>query len=303
VRVAIVGGGGGTGASTAFNLLAQQTPVEVALVDARAEMVASHVWDLEQVLELAPGATVVPGDETHVREADVLVITAAAPLTVNTSRLVYLEDNARILAGVADMLTTGWPGVVVVVTNPVDPLVTWFRRRTALHRLRVVGYTINDSLRLRTGLANAFGLPAGAVEAWAVGEHGDAFVPLFDRVTVGGVSRMPTPAEADVAVEFVRNWYVRHVALDSGRSSTWTTGLGVSRMVRAILAGGELWPASIVLEGEYGIDGVAVSVPVTLGPSGAEEIHEWDLTEDQQRGLLAAAELVGAVVDGLPDSG
>jgi malate dehydrogenase len=299
VRIAIVGGGGGTGASTAFNLLAQQTPAEVALVDERAAMVASHVWDLEQVLELAPGATVVAGDESHVRDADVLVITAAAPLTVNTSRLVYLADNVRILGGIADLLPADWPGVVVLVTNPVDALVTWFRQRTALDRTRVLGYTVNDSLRLRTGLADAFGVPAGSVEAWAIGEHGDAFVPLFDRVTVDGVPRVPSTAEADAAVEFVRGWYVRHVALDSGRSSTWTTGLGVSRMVRAILSGGEVWPASVVLAGEYGLDGVAVSVPVTLGPRGAETIHEWELTSDQRRALHTAAELVRGIVDGI----
>ena len=300
MKVAIVGGGGGTGASTAFNLLAQQTPVEVAVVDARAAMVASHVWDLEQVLELAPGATVVAGDETHVGDADVLVITAAAPLTVNTSRLVYLEDNVHILDGIAGLVAENWPGVVVLVTNPVDPLVTWFRRRTGLDRRRVLGYTINDSLRLRTGLAQAFGVGAGTVEAWAIGEHGDAFVPLFDRVTVDGIPRLPTAAEAGAAVDFVRSWYVRHVALDSGRSSTWTTGLGVSRMVRAILSGTDgPWPASLVLEGEYGVAGVAVSVPVSLGPNGAEAIHEWELTPDQDASLHAAAGLVRGVADGI----
>lgn len=297
MKVTVVGGAGGTGASTVFNLLVQQEPVEVAVVDARDEMVTSHVMDLEQVAELAPGATVVAGGQDDVREADILVITAAAPLTVNTSRLVYFEDNLRILDGVADLLPADWPGVAVMVTNPVDPLVTWFRRRTGFERRRILGYTVNDSLRLRTGLANAFGEPAGVVEAWAVGEHGDAFVPLLDRVTVAGSPRVPTDEEAAAAIEFVRTWYVRHVALDSGRSSTWTTGLGVSRMVRAILDGGELWPASVVLEGEYGIDGVAVSVPVTLGPQGAETIHEWELTPDQQNGLHEAAELVRGIVD------
>jgi malate dehydrogenase len=69
-------------------------------------------------------------------------------------------------------------------------------------------------------------------------------------------------------------------------------------MVRAILSGGELWPASVALEGEYGIDGVAVSVPVTLGPRGAEAIHEWELTSDQRRALHDAADLVRGIVDG-----
>jgi len=300
VRVAIVGGAGGTGASIAFNLILLRLGLDLVVVDSRPEMVTSHVMDLEQVLEQSPGSTLSTGAPEDVADADVVVVTAAAALTVNTSRLVYLGDNARILDGVAASLPAGWPGVVVVVTNPVDVLVTRFGERTGLDRRKVLGYTINDSLRLRSGLAHAFGVPAGEVEAWAVGEHGDSFVPLFDRVTVSGAPRVPTESEAAAAVEFVRGWYVRHVALDSGRSSTWTTGVGVARMVAAIVRGDDgVWPASVALEGEYGIDGVAVGVPVTLGPGGAETIHEWELTEAQLEALHAAAELVRGLAAGI----
>jgi malate dehydrogenase len=300
VRVAIVGGAGGTGASIAFNLLLMRLGLEVVIVDSRPHMVTSHTLDLEQVLEQAPGSTLGTGELADVRDADVVVVTAAAPLTLNTSRLVYLGDNARILDGVAGALPASWPGVVVIVTNPVDPLVTRFQARTGIDRGRVLGYTINDTLRLRTGLAKAMGEAGGDVDAWVVGEHGDTFVPLFDRVTVSGVPRTPTEDEAAAAEEFVRTWYVRHVALDSGRSSTWTTGLGAARMVAAIVRGSdELWPASVVLRGEFGIDGVAISVPVTLGRDGAGAIHEWDLTEEQLAGLRAAAELVRGLASGI----
>jgi len=300
VRVAIVGGAGGTGASIAFNLILLRLGLDLVVVDSRPEMVTSHVMDLEQVLEQSPGSALTTGTLEDVAGADVVVVTAAAPLTVNTSRLVYLGDNARILDGVAAALPPAWPGVVVVVTNPVDVLVTRLNERTGLDRRKVLGYTINDSLRLRSGLAHAFGVPAGEVEAWAVGEHGDSFVPLFDRVRVSGVPRLPTESEAAAAEEFVRGWYVRHVALDSGRSSTWTTGVGAARMVAAIVRGGDgLWPASVALEGEYGIEGVAVGVPVTLGPAGAETIHEWDLTDAQLEALRAAAELVRGLASGI----
>jgi malate/lactate dehydrogenase len=298
VKVAIVGGAGGAGASAVFNLLLTGNPLDIAVVDSRDEMVTSHLMDLDQVLEQSPGAALTRGGDDDVRAADVVVITAAAPLTVNTSRLIYLDDNARIVDGVADLLPPSWPGVIVIVTNPIDPLVTRFQQRTGLDRRRVLGYTINDSLRLRTGLAKAFGAPPGAVAAWVVGEHGDACVPLLDRVSVAGVPRAPTETEAAAAVEYLRTWYVRHVALDSGRSSTWTTGLGVARMVSAIANGaGDLWPASLVLAGEYGIDGVAVTVPVTLGRGGAEAIHQWELTPDQMSALRASAELVRRLVD------
>ena len=96
VRVAIVGGAGGTGAATAFNLVLTGLPLDIAVVDAREAMVTSHLMDLDQVLELSPGCSLARGSEDTVHEADLVVVTAAAPLTVNASRLVYLDDNARI---------------------------------------------------------------------------------------------------------------------------------------------------------------------------------------------------------------
>jgi malate/lactate dehydrogenase len=97
----------------------------------------------------------------------------------------------------------------------------------------------------------------------------------------------------------LRTSYARHVALDSGRSSTWTSGLGVARMVSAVAGDGELWPASVVLDGEYGIEGVAVTVPVTIGRAGAGEIHEWDLEPGGLDALRASAELVRAAVESI----
>lgn len=272
-------------------------PHEIVLVDDRPEMITSHVMDFEQTLELSPGGSVRGGDLSDVRDADVVVLLSATPLTVGTSRLDYLAGNALIVDELADALVTPWAGVIVVVTNPVDPLVTRLQQRTGLDRRRILGYTINDSLRLRTGLAHALGVPPGSVEAWVLGEHGDKSVPLFDRVSVDGVQVHPTADQAAAAEEYLRTWYVRHVALDSGRSSTWTSGLGVARMVAAIDGAGELWPASVVLDGEYGIEGVAVTVPVTIGRAGAEQIHEWELGADDLEALRASAGFVRAAVD------
>jgi malate dehydrogenase len=215
---------------------------------------------------------------------------------VNTSRLVYLNDNAAIVGRVLDLLPAGWPGILLMVTNPVDPLVTWAQARTGIDRRRILGYTINDSLRARTGVARELGATPSSVEAWVIGEHGDACVPLWDRVRVDGHLVDLTAPQRAAAEAFLRTWYVRHVALDSGRSSTWTSGLGIARMISAIgRDDGELWPASLVLAGEYGIDGVALSVPVMLGREGAREIVPWRLTPAQSAALARAAGLVGDV--------
>jgi malate dehydrogenase len=294
-NVVIVGGGGGVGASVAFNLLIGRGGFDVVMTDRRPEMVRSHVLDLEQVLEQGASGTVREGSDDDIPRADILVVTAALPLTVNDSRMVYLEGNARIVTAVVDLLPEGWPGVLLLVTNPVDPLCTIAQRRAGLDRRRVLGYTINDSLRLRTGIGRVLGVAPGRITAWSIGEHGPLTVPLWDRVQLDGAAVALERAQREQVEDFVGNWYVRHVALDSGRSSTWTSGLGVARMVSAIAHGdAQPWTASVVLEGEYGISGVSLSVPVSLGPGGVAETHEWELSAHEAAGLRKAADQVRA---------
>jgi malate/lactate dehydrogenase len=274
---------------------------EVVLIDSRPNMIASHVLDLEQTLEQGASGTIREGEQDEVAGSDVVVMCAGAPLTVNTSRMIYLEDNARTMDATLDRLDEHWAGKLLVVTNPVDPLVTWAQRRTGIDRRHVIGYTLNDTLRFRTGIAKALGTELGSVEAWVLGEHGDACVPLLDRVKVNGEPVELTAEQAIAAEHFLRNWYVRHVGLDSGRSSTWTSGLGVARMVRAVSSEGpgELWPASVMLDGEYGVRDLALGVPVTLGRGGAEQVHEWDLTPDQRAGFNSAAALVRGAAEAI----
>jgi malate/lactate dehydrogenase len=297
--IAIAGGAGGVGSSLAFNLLLRPEPYDVIVVDRRPQKVLSHVMDLEQVPALGSGRSVRPGSLDDLAGADVVVVCAAVPLTANTSRSVYLQGNAEIVGGIARRLA-GWPGVLVMVTNPVDPLCTWVVRRHGLDPRRVLGYTLNDSLRLRTAIAARLGAPAAGVRAYVLGEHGDAAVPVFSRVTVDGEAVTLDAAAREEADTFVRTWYRRHVALDSRRSSTWTSGAGAARMIAALAGEDEPWPASVIADGEYGIRDASVTVPVTLGPGGAERIHEWELTPDELAALRRAADSVRGAAGQLP---
>jgi malate dehydrogenase len=286
MKVAIAGGAGGVGSSLAFNLLIRPEPFDVVVIDRRPQKVLSHVMDLEQVLGLGGGRSVRPGEYDDLDQADVVVVCAAVPLTENTSRSVYLEGNARIVAAIAERLRD-WDGVMIMVTNPVDALCS----RLDGDRRKVLGYGLNDSLRLRTAIGQARGVAAERVDAWILGEHGDAGVPIFSRVRIDGEPVALSTEEQATSLEFVRTWYRRHVALDSRRSSTWTTGAGVAQMIGQLGAGGET-VASVRLQGEYGIEGVSLGVPVTLGPGGVEAIHEWELTGEEHAALQRAAEVI-----------
>jgi malate dehydrogenase len=306
MKVVIIGGAGGVGASVAFNLLLRGEPYDVVLVDLKPNMIASHVMDLEQTLALVATRSVRGGDEAEALDSDVVVVCASAPLRLNSSRLVFLNENAAIANRISDLLANvgpNWGGALIMVTNPVDPLCTWVQRRTGLDRRRILGYTLNDSLRLRTGISRVLDVAPQSIDAWVIGEHGDSCVPLFSRVKVTGAPVELAAEERRKAEEFMRSWYARHVALDSGRTSTWTSGMGVARMIASIAYGkGELWPTSVVLAGEYGIDGVSLSVPVSLSHCGAEEIHEWEITPEEHAALLASATRVREVTEKLSQS-
>jgi len=298
MKVVLAGGAGGVGASLAFNLLLGEHEHDVVIVDTREATARSHVLDLEQVLEQGGRGTIRVGDHSDLDGADIVVLSASAPLRPNASRLVFLEENAAIVSEYADAIATrqpGWPGVVVMVTNPIDPLVMALQRGTQLDRHRVIGYSLNDSLRLRTAIAAALHTAPGAVEAWSLGEHGDASVPLLSAVRIDGAPARLTDAQRDAALDFTRGWYARHVALDPTRSSTWTSGRGLARVVTALAGGAPVTiPASIVLDGEYGLRGVALSVPATIGRGGVTAIHSWPLADDEAAGLRDAAAVIAA---------
>jgi malate dehydrogenase len=300
VKVAITGGAGGVGSSVAFNLLLAEHPYEVLLFDNRPNMITSHTMDFEQVLEQDGSGSVRAGAEGELAAADLVIAAGAAPLTVNTSRMVYLADNAAIVGALLDQLPPAWPGILILVTNPVDPLCTWASERSGIPRERLLGYTLNDSLRLRTAIGTELGVGPGRVEAWVIGEHGDESVALFERVRVDGEPVALDAGRRARVIDFIRTWYTRHVALDSGRSSTWTSGRGLARMVEAIRTdSGELWPASVVLAGEYGIDGASLGVPVRLGRGGVAELPEWDLEPDELAALRAGAATVRTAAAGI----
>ena len=293
MKVALFGGAGGVGSSAAFNLLLDPAGHELVIVDNRPEMVVSHVMDFQQVLEQGASGSVRAGDLDDLPDSDVLVLCASMAEGPSDSRMLFLERNAQIVRSAAKALGPDWPGVALIVTNPVDPLVTLLQQVTGLDRRRAIGYTLNDTLRLRTGIALALGLDPGRVDAWVVGEHGDSSVPVFTRVLVDDEPVALTAEQQATAAEFTRGWFAKHKALDSGRSSTWSSGLGTARMVGAMAnGGGQRFPASIVLEGEYGIAGVSVTVPVTIGRDGVEEVHEWELSDEEQAALSAAAECI-----------
>jgi malate dehydrogenase len=301
MKIVIIGGAGGIGSSVAFNLLRTDTPYDIVIVDNRANMITSHVMDLNDALSLGGARSIRGGEISDAFDADVVVVSAGVPLILNTSRDIFLHANATLLAGIVDPLVAAkWSGVFLLMTNPVDPLLTWISRRTGWPKDRLLGYTLNDTQRFRTGIAQALGVAAQSVSCVIVGEHGVGQVPVFGSISVDDKPVLLSDSQRAIVLDYIDNWYLRHVALDSNRTSTWSSGVGGALMVEAIVHGSSTpFPASIILGGEYGVTGVSSSSPCMLGPGGLVRVVEEPLNDDERARFIAAAAKIAELADSI----
>jgi malate dehydrogenase len=294
-KVIIVGGYGGVGSALAYTLLTSADPYEVALLGRRSQWVTCQLMDLGGITPFRHTA-VRSGDIDDFADSDVVVITASVPFESQASRRDFLTCNIEVLRpyfrALAE-LPADWPGHVIVVTNPVDPLTTWLSHSARIDRHRILGYSWNDSLRLRIAIGQTLGTPASDVVGWVLGEHGDGCVPLFDRVHVRGKPVWLSPEHQLAINAELRGWYARWSALGVSRTTSWTTATGLAGMIHDLASRtSSEWCAAVPLRGEYDIDGVALGVPITLGSNHVSPVHEWRLAQHDSHALHHAADVI-----------
>jgi malate dehydrogenase len=299
LRIGIIGGGGTVGSAAAFRMAALDFAEEIVLVDAREHMARSHAMDLEQAASDLGSTTVSAGTWTDLAGCGIVVLSASLPERNVASRDEYLRGNVAIVREAAGHLAAECPdAVVIVATNPIDVFTTALARFGGRPARSVLGYSWNDTLRMRWAVARVLKEPVADVGATVIGEHGDLQVPLFDRVTLRGNTVALTLEQQREAEEAVRSWFGTYQGLQSGRTSGWTSAIGIAKLVSAIARGPtEPLPVSAFLEGQYGVSDISLGVPARLGPGGVEEVVELPLDQSQMEAFRAAATKVGRLVD------
>jgi malate dehydrogenase len=291
--VGIHGAAGAVGAATAF-ALAQGGAGELVLADAAAPRLACLAMDLEMLRAMLPGLDVARGGAQELAACDVVVACAATPHRDGEPRSAFFEQNAAILAPLADALAAPAAAcrTLVLVSNPVDALATWLQARLG-PRVRVVGHTLNDTLRLRVAIARVRGCDPTEVEAWSVGEHGPHAVPLLSRALVRGAPAGLSAGERQRVLAEVRGWYARWQAHATGTTSAWTSAWGAAALVRALRDGDPRpWPVSTLLRGAYDVEGVCLTVPALLAPDAPPRPLQWRIDAGERAGIAAAAAAV-----------
>ncbi len=292
-KVSVIGAAGTVGAASGYNLAYRDVVDELVFVDIpeKEDETVGQAADVNHGVAYDSNTTVVQGDYSATEGSDVVIITAGIPRKPGQTRLDLAGDNAPIMEDIGSSLAEYNDDFVSVTTsNPVDILNRHLYEVGDRDRHRVIGFGNRlDSARFRYVLAERFDVPVQNVDAAIMGEHGDDQVPVFSKVRVDGRDPAFDDAEKE---EILSDLQESAMNVISRKGATeWGPATGVAHMVEAILRDtGEVIPGSIPLEGEYGLDDVALGVPLKLGREGVEEVVEWDLTDFERDQLDDAAE-------------
>jgi len=299
-KVTVVGAGN-VGATCALEL-ARRDVYDVVVVDIIENLPQGKALDLDQM-----GAVL--GFEPNVRGAndygpaagsDVVVITAGRPRAPGMTRDDLVQTNEQIVGSVTREAVAGSPdALLVVVSNPLDAMCHVAKNVSGWPKQRVVGMAgILDTARFRTFVAWETGSSVKDVQTLVLGGHGDQMVPLVSATTVGGVPLRQLVGEDRIQamVERTATGGGEIVTL-LGTSAWYAPGAAAAQMVDAIMLDEKrVLPCTAYLEGEYGIEGLYMGVPVKLGRGGVEEIVALELSDDERAALSASAEAVREVV-------
>jgi len=300
-RIAVIGAGmvGGTCAQR----LAERGYADVVLLDIVEGLARGKALDIQESLPVAGSDAKVIGTSSYddVRGAAVVVVTSGIARKPGMTREDLVMTNAKVVRDVCENVARMAPdSIIVMVTNPLDAMVQLAQQVTGMDRTRVIGQSgVLDSARLRTFIAEELNVSVSSVSAYILGGHGNTMVALPRLSSVGGVPLVDLlPRERIAAlVDRAVNGGAEVVQLLKTGSAFYAPAASAVSMVDAIvLDKKEILPCAIRLEGEYGIRGTVVGVPVKLGAEGVEQVLQLELTPEEQDALLKSAAAVRETV-------
>jgi malate dehydrogenase len=300
-KVTIVGSGN-VGA-TAAHWTASKELADVVLIDIIEGVPQGKGLDLLEAMPIEKRDTHILGTQDYADTAnsDIVVITAGIPRKPGMSRDDLLHTNHKIMKDVVGKVVQFSPNcILIIVSNPLDAMAQAAFKMSGFSRDRVIGMAgVLDSARFRSFIAEQLQVSVENVTAFVLGGHGDTMVPLPRYSTVAGIpiTELMDAHTIERLVQRTRDGGAEIVKYLKTGSAFYAPSAAVTEMVEAILKDKKkILPCAAYLEGEYGIKGLYVGVPVKLGAKGIEQIIEIKLTEQEQAELNRSAEAVKELV-------
>ena len=301
-RKVTVVGAGNVGATCA-QVLAAHDYADVVLVDIKEGLPQGKALDINQMGAVLGYEPRVTGSNSYDESAgsDVVVITAGLPRSPGMSRDDLVATNEKIVKDVTEKAIAKSPeAILIVVSNPLDAMCHVAKNVSGWPKERVFGMAgILDTARFSTFIAWETQASVKDVRAMVLGGHGDQMVPVVSATTVGGIPLAKLVGEADIESMVQRTAKGGGELVELLGTSAWyAPGAAAAQMVDAIMLDEKrVLPCTAYLEGEYGIDGLYMGVPVKLGSGGIEAIYQLDLSKDEQTMLDESAGAVREVVE------
>ena len=295
-KVTVVGAGN-VGATCANVLAVNEVANEVVLIDIKEGFAEGKAMDIMQTAQLMGFDTVVTGvtnDYSKTANSDVVVITSGLPRKPGMTREELIGVNAGIVKSVAKSILEYSPNaILVVVSNPMEPMAYLALKSLGLPKNRVIGMGgALDSSRFKYFLSQALGCNANEVDGMVIGGHGDTtMIPLTRFASYKGVP-VSNFLSAEELEKVAKDTMVGGATLTGllGTSAWMAPGAAASFLVESIIKDQKkMIPCAASLEGEYGMDDIMIGVPVIIGKNGIEKVVELDLNEEE-KALLAASE-------------
>ena len=301
-KVTVVGSGN-VGASCALRMAAKEL-CDVVLVDIIEGVPQGKALDILQSGPVLGSDVQVTGSNDYAPTAnsDIVVVTAGFPRKPGMSRDDLLWANYEIVKATVEQVVKYSPScILMLVTNPLDAMCQVAYKVSGFSKNRVVGMAgVLDTGRFRTFLAQELDVSVENVVALVLGGHGDTMVPLVNSTNIAGIplTDLLDKAAIDRIVTRTRNGGAEIVNYLKAGSAYYAPSASVVEMVESILKDKKkILPCTAYLEGEYGVNGLFVGVPVKLGARGIEKIYELKLSGDEKAALLKSAAAVQELVE------
>jgi malate dehydrogenase len=299
VNLITVVGAGNVGATTAQRVAEKELARRVVMVDVVEGIPQGKSLDQWQSAPIEGFDSRVIGTNGYEETAgsDIVIITAGIARKPGMSRDDLLNTNAGIVKQVAEQIAKTSPNaIIIVVSNPLDVMCHVAKQVTGFPRERVIGMAgVLDTARYRAFLADALDVSVRDIQAMVLGGHGDTMVPLVSYTTVSGipVTQFIDRKKLDEIVDRTRNGGAEIVKYLKTGSAYYAPSAGAVQMAEAIVFDQKrILPCAAWLDGEYGMSGLFLGVPVKLGRGGMEKVLEVELTSDERSALAKSAEAV-----------
>lgn len=301
-KVVIIGMGN-VGSALAHHLVLTNLCDDLILINRDRQKAWAEAMDLKHALGYRDTKMhVTDGTYEDCKDADIVVITASAPYVKGMSRNDLLHKSAQIMDDIVpQIMDSGFDGIIVNITNPVDCITQYIQKISKLPPQRVIGTgTSLDTARLRQILADIMDVDPGSVGAICIGEHGDSQVIPWSKVTVGEKLFSDILKDNQSRLKSIKMEQIEHEVMDVAHQiavKKGNTSYGIAsvtaRIIKAIINDDNIvMPVSAYFNGEYQIRDVYAGIPVVLGKNGVKELVEYSFTEEEMQAFLDSAETI-----------